>query len=62
MANESFLPEGKLWTKWRTLEANFLKHVLAKTETMQRINTPSVFNLKQVNKIIAEDVNRAGEF
>ena len=29
---------------------------------MQRINTPSVFNLKQVNKIIAEDVNRAGEF
>ena len=42
--------------------SEFLETCLTKT-IMQRINTPSIFNLLLSNdKIIAEDVNRSGEF
>ena len=40
---------SKLWIKWRTLGANFSKHALDETTTMQRINTPSIFNLMPSN-------------
>ena len=44
MANES-CTGSKLSTLMRSSGANFSKHVLTKTTTMQRINTHSIFNL-----------------
>ena len=35
---------SKLWIKRGTLGANFSKYALDETTTMQRINTPSIFN------------------
>ena len=44
MTNRRFLLEVKLYVG-HILGVNFLRHVLAKTATMQRSNTPSIFNL-----------------
>ena len=45
MTNEMLSPEVKLYDVRRTLGVNFSRHVLAKTAIMQRINTPSIFNI-----------------
>ena len=44
-----FLPEVNREPSDVLLGANFSKHVLAKTTTMQRINTPSIFNFMPSN-------------
>ena len=44
MTNRRFLLEVKLYVG-HILGVNFLRHVLAKTATMRRSNTPSIFNL-----------------
>ena len=41
--------EIKLYDVWHTLGANFLRHVLSKTATMERINAPSIFNIMSSN-------------
>ena len=59
-------PRSKLHDVWRTLGVNFSRHVWLKLQQYKGSILPQFLTaccqIWQVHKIIAEDVNRPGEF